>query len=181
MVSNLFRDTEGKTWSVAGWIVTVAVPLMAGVLLSQSSALSRLAQRTEDDKLSLTAAIASLDRRIQEHDQNDRERDKALDAINLQLAHLQASDEQFRVEIKLIAERTDAYRIERQSELARVEQHINDIRSERNAMIASLTARFDQGRDERLRQIADQQRQIDEIRRSIGLDGNAQRGPAPAR
>ena len=131
-----------STSTLSGWVLT----FLCGVVFSQSVSIERLSQQ-----------FSSLDRQVQDHGRDDRERDTTVVQMNLEITRLHAADDRFEIAVKAL------------------QQHMDDIRAERNSMIVSLTEKVSQARDERIWQVSDLQRQIDEIRHP----GGDARGPAP--
>jgi len=155
-MGNPFQKIDGQpVTSLSGWILTFAVPLLSGVVWSQSAAIERLSQRQVDEQSSLVTAVSALDRQIQDHNRDDRERDAAVAQLQLEIAKLHAADDQSRVEISALSDRVESARNERQTALN------------------GLSARLDQGREERRDNIARLQHEIDELRSALGfVDGD---------
>ena len=155
-MGNPFQKIDGQpVTTLSGWILTFAVPLLSGVVWSQSAAIERLSQRQVDEQSSLVTALSALDRQIEDHGRDDRARDATVAQLQLEIAKLHAADEQAHVEMNALSDRLESARNERQTGMQ------------------ALGARLDQGREERRDNVARLQHEIDELRSALGfVDGD---------
>ena len=141
MANSLLQKVSAtSTSTLSGWVLT----FLCGVVFSQAVSIERLSQQ-----------FSSLDRQVQDHNRDDRERDAAVTQLNLDIAKLHAADQQSHTEMIALADRFESFR------------------NERKTALEALSARFDQGREERRDNIDRLQHQIDELRSALGfIDGN---------
>jgi len=145
-----------STSTMSGWILT----FLCGVVFSQSVSIERLSQQQKDQQDSVERSMSALDREIQDHNRDDRQRDASVTQLQLEIAKLHSADEQTHVEMSALGERFDSFR------------------SERKTALEALSARLDQGREERRDSIARLQHEIDELHQALGfVDGDTAKRP----
>jgi len=149
--SFLRKVSSTSTSTLSGWVLT----FLCGIVFSQSVSIERLSQRQQDSQQAEALALSAIDRQIQDHNRDDRERDAYVTQLNLEITRLHATDQQTHIEMSALADRFESFR------------------NERKTALEALTSRFDQGREERRDDIKRLQDEINELRSAIGfVDGD---------